>query len=117
MIETITTESATKLLEPKISILLVKMDGCKACDFAKEHYETISNSYNNISFFQANLNDIIDLYVKYADKDNGQPKIIAPMFYVFVKEEQSDSNEHGHIGGIDGADIPALQSVLGAMNG
>jgi len=149
MIKKITDKSSNKLLKNRVSVLLVFMEGCQACELSKEHYTKFSEVYENISFFEADINKTMSLYVKYADTqeayqtllspdgtpqvdENGNnitelllddggnailsPKIVAPMFYVFVKEEQSTENEFGHIGGIDGADINSLQAALEALN-
>lgn len=126
MIKDIESNTLSDLKDPRVSILLVYVDGCKACEATKPIYEQLSQVYGNISYFKADLNKVLNFYVQYADKDdpvtdeNGNtvvpPKIVAPMFYVFVKEEQSSENEYGWVGGIEGADINALTGVLEALN-
>jgi len=149
MIKEVDQANLSALKEATVSVLLVYMPGCQACEMAKKPYQQFSETYGNINFFQADLNKIMEFYTQYADTqdtvvpetdDKGtpvqdaagniltkvllddlgvpvkSPKIVAPMFYVFVKEEQSPENEYGHCGGIDGADLQGLQGVLEALN-
>jgi thiol-disulfide isomerase/thioredoxin len=108
-----------------ISVLLVYVPGCKACDAVKGHYEELAEKHQAITFFKADLNKVLPLYMEYADEDpttidaeTGKPtkQIVAPMFYMFADDEQSEENPHGHIGGVDGADIPMLYTVLEALS-
>lgn len=148
-IKEITKKTLKNLKKNRVSVLLVYMPGCQACEMTKEPYKQFSEVYNNISFFQADMNKVVEFYSQYADKqeayvpevdENNEPKkdekgnvitklllddagnpvmvpkMVAPMFYVFVKEEQSSENEYGYVGGIDGADIQTLNGVLEALN-
>jgi hypothetical protein len=143
-------KNSTKCLKQgRVSVLFVYMPGCRACEMAKAPFEQFSRTYKNIKYFKADINKIMELYIKFADKteayvpvvnENGetakdesgnvitkllldeagnpvmQPKIIAPMFFIFVKEEQSPENEYGWVGGIDGADVASLENVLKVLN-
>jgi hypothetical protein len=109
----------------KVSVLLVYMEGCYACGMIKEPYKTMSNNFNNISFFKGEFNDINEFYLQFADEnpdvydvETQKPakKVLVPMFYVFVQKEQNEENPWGYVGGIDGADLNTLAHVLQALN-
>jgi hypothetical protein len=111
--------------QERVSVLLVYMDGCAACQMVKGPFEDLSKAFPNISCFKGNLGEVSEFYLQFADENpnvideaTGKPakKVVAPMFYVFVKEEQSEENPWGWVGGIDGADINSLAQAMGALN-
>lgn len=124
MVQNITSSDLDLIKLNDCTILLTYANGCRHCETIKPRFEEYSNKFPELTFLKADLNEINDFYIKFADKQIIQnedgaevevPVFTIPNFYIFVKALQVPGNEFGFAGGFDGANSDELQNVLDAL--
>ena len=94
------------------AILLIWTEGCEACVFAKELYETLPNIYNNFEYYKMQFSEnVLPVYKKLV-----QDEIIFPSFLIFDKRNIEEGNELGFVGNISGLDVPYLKVALDSVS-
>lgn len=103
-----------KIAESDLSVVMVYADGCRACISIKPIFTDVAEKYQEkMTFFSVDINHAIEFYNSFAEKDSsGEVKYIIPTFLIFHKENQTDDNPLGFIGGIDGSSPEELLYTL-----
>lgn len=68
MIKELDKDQVDAIKANDVSILLIYAEGCAACEAVKPEYKSLPKTFKKLSFFQGDINKVIDFYLNYAEK-------------------------------------------------
>lgn len=71
MIEKLDVSNVEKLKNDQLSTLMIWVDGCPACEKAKESYKEIQDKFEDYKFYEMEMkeNDVYEFYSNFVEKE------------------------------------------------